>query len=165
MDVRNKSNLLRDAMHAPGLPGGLGTSSLHCGSIRSVIYTKRWGATVVPSYYAGEGPVCVSVCASRPVSCNAALNCNGLFGTAHGARGYVRIIRWRTTYARQIREIGHSAPQAIASAIGKQYKIGGVARVLLSRGPCSLFWPTVPPLQVVPSFACSVSSLSRYPGR
>ena len=29
---------------------------------------------------------------------------------------------------------------------------------------CVAFWPSIPPLQVVPSFACSVASLSRCPG-
>ena len=29
-----------------------------------------------------------------------------------------------------------------------------------SRGNCISFWPSIPPLQVVPSFACSVASLS-----
>ena len=43
-------------------------------------------------------------------------------------------------------------------------KMSGVARVLQGRGHRIPFWLTVPPLQVVPSFACSVSSLSRYPG-
>ena len=33
-----------------------------------------------------------------------------------------------------------------------------------SRAHCALFWPTIPPLQVEPSFACSVSSLSQSPG-
>ena len=40
-----------------------------------------------------------------------------------------------------------------------------VAHLAHSRGFCISFWPSVPPLQVAPSFACSVASLSRYPGR
>ena len=34
---------------------------------------------------------------------------------------------------------------------------------LRHRGSCSLFSHTVPPLQVAPSFACSVASLSQFP--
>jgi len=41
---------------------------------------------------------------------------------------------------------------------------GGVVHLLLSRGHCIAFWPSIPPLQVAPSFACSVASLSRSPG-
>ena len=41
---------------------------------------------------------------------------------------------------------------------------GGVMHLAHSRGHCSSFWPSVPPLQVAPSFACSVASLSRCPG-
>ena len=41
---------------------------------------------------------------------------------------------------------------------------GGVARLAHDRGHCIAFWPSVPPLQVAPSFACSVASLSRCPG-
>jgi len=41
---------------------------------------------------------------------------------------------------------------------------GGVVHLQLSRGHCIAFWPSVPPLQVAPSFACSVASLSRSPG-
>ena len=40
---------------------------------------------------------------------------------------------------------------------------GGVVQVLLRRGNCALFCHTVPPLQVAPSLACSVASLSRLP--
>ena len=43
-------------------------------------------------------------------------------------------------------------------------KKGGVVHLLLSRGHCIAFWPSIPPLQVAPSFACSVASLSRSPG-
>ena len=39
-----------------------------------------------------------------------------------------------------------------------------VVQLLSNRGHCTLFWPTIPPLQVEPSFACSVSSLSLSPG-
>jgi hypothetical protein len=42
---------------------------------------------------------------------------------------------------------------------------GGVASVAPSRGHCISFWPAVPPLQVAPSFACSVASLNQSPGR
>ena len=41
---------------------------------------------------------------------------------------------------------------------------GGVVHLQLSRGHCIAFWSSVPPLQVAPSFACSVASLSRSPG-
>ena len=40
----------------------------------------------------------------------------------------------------------------------------GVAHLAHTRGHCISFWLSVPPLQVAPSFACSVASLSRYPG-
>ena len=51
------------------------------------------------------------------------------------------------------------------SGIGEDvHKKGGVVHLLLSRGHCIAFWPSVPPLQVAPSFACSVASLSRSPG-
>ena len=40
-----------------------------------------------------------------------------------------------------------------------------VAHLVHSRGHCISFWLSVPPLQVAPRFACSVASLSRYPGR
>ena len=33
-----------------------------------------------------------------------------------------------------------------------------------SRGHCMPFWSMIPPLQVAPSFACSVASLSQSPG-
>ena len=39
-----------------------------------------------------------------------------------------------------------------------------VVRVLQSRGHCIPFRPTIPPLQVAPSSACSVASLSQSPG-
>ena len=43
--------------------------------------------------------------------------------------------------------------------------IGVVAPVLLHSGRCQTsFWPSVPSLQVAPSFACSVASLSQSPG-
>ena len=38
-----------------------------------------------------------------------------------------------------------------------------VVQFLCHRGSCSLFSHTVPPLQVAPSFACSVASLSQFP--
>ena len=38
-----------------------------------------------------------------------------------------------------------------------------VVQFLCHRGSCSLFSRTVPPLQVAPSFACSVASLSQFP--
>ena len=41
---------------------------------------------------------------------------------------------------------------------------GGVVHLTHTRGHCITFWPSVPPLQVAPSFACSVASLSRFPG-
>ena len=40
---------------------------------------------------------------------------------------------------------------------------GGVVHLAHSRGHCIAFWPSIPPLQVVPSSACSVASLSRFP--
>ena len=43
-------------------------------------------------------------------------------------------------------------------------KLGVVVHFALSRGHCIAFWLIVPPLQVAPSLACSVSSLSRSPG-
>ena len=49
----------------------------------------------------------------------------------------------------------------LAAVSGKK---GGVVHLTLSRGHCIAFWPSVPPLQVAPSFACSVASLSRSPG-
>ena len=38
-----------------------------------------------------------------------------------------------------------------------------IAQLLLFRGNCILFSRTIPSLQVAPSFACSVASLSLYP--
>ena len=43
-------------------------------------------------------------------------------------------------------------------------KTDGVARVAHRRGHCLPFWPIFPPLQVAPSFACSVASLNQCPG-
>ena len=43
-------------------------------------------------------------------------------------------------------------------------KKGGVVHLQLSRGHCIAFWPSIPPLQVAPSVACSVASLGRSPG-
>ena len=43
-------------------------------------------------------------------------------------------------------------------------KTDGVARVAHRRGHCLPFWPIFPPLQVAPSFACSVASLNQSPG-
>ena len=48
--------------------------------------------------------------------------------------------------------------------IGAKEKKSGVVHLAHSRGHCSSFWPSVPPLQVAPSIACSVASLSRFPG-
>ena len=42
---------------------------------------------------------------------------------------------------------------------------GVVVHFTHARGHCKAFWPIVPPLQVAPSLACSVASLSRSPGR
>ena len=42
-------------------------------------------------------------------------------------------------------------------------KKGGVVHLVHSRGCCITFWPSIPPLQVAPSIACSVASLSRFP--
>ena len=39
-----------------------------------------------------------------------------------------------------------------------------VVHLAHTRGHCSAFWPSIPPLQVAPSIACSVASLSRCPG-
>ena len=39
-----------------------------------------------------------------------------------------------------------------------------VVHLTHARGHCIAFWPRIPPLQVAPSFACSVASLSRSPG-
>ena len=41
---------------------------------------------------------------------------------------------------------------------------GGVVHLTHCRGHCIAFRPSIPPLQVAPSFACSVASLSRSPG-
>ena len=41
---------------------------------------------------------------------------------------------------------------------------GVVVHFALSRGHCTSFWFIVPPLQVTPSLACSVASLSHSPG-
>ena len=38
-----------------------------------------------------------------------------------------------------------------------------VAHLTLSKGHRISLWPSVPPLQVAPNFACSVASLSRFP--
>ena len=51
--------------------------------------------------------------------------------------------------------------QCICKLINKD----AVAHLVHSRGYCISFWLSVPPLQVAPRFACSVASLSRYPGR
>ena len=42
-------------------------------------------------------------------------------------------------------------------------KTGGVVWVTHRRGHCTPFWLIFPPLQVAPSFACSVASLSQSP--
>ena len=47
---------------------------------------------------------------------------------------------------------------------GKFAKKVVVVHLTHTRGHCSAFWPSIPPLQVAPSFACSVASLSRSPG-
>ena len=57
------------------------------------------------------------------------------------------------------RLLGHGTAQET-----RKTKKGGVVHLTLSRGHCIAFWPSVPPLQVAPSFACSVASLSRSPG-
>ena len=44
------------------------------------------------------------------------------------------------------------------------YKVGCVACVLKGRGHCVPFRLSIPPLQVAPSSACSVASLSQSPG-
>jgi len=49
--------------------------------------------------------------------------------------------------------------------IGEWWEKGGVMQVLQSRGHCILFWFVFPPLQVAPSFVCSVASLNQFPGR
>ena len=41
---------------------------------------------------------------------------------------------------------------------------GGVVTIADHRGNCIAFWLSVPSLQAVPSFACSVASLSLFPG-
>ena len=41
---------------------------------------------------------------------------------------------------------------------------GVVVHFALTRGHCTSFWFIVPPLQVAPSLACSVASLSHSPG-
>ena len=43
-------------------------------------------------------------------------------------------------------------------------KVEGVAHLLIYRDVCLAFWLIVPPLLIVPSLACSVTSLSLYPG-
>ena len=48
------------------------------------------------------------------------------------------------------------------SGTGYQKK-GGVAHLLNCRDDCLAFWLIVPPLLIVPSLACSVTSLSLCP--
>ena len=55
-------------------------------------------------------------------------------------------------------------PQSSIFEKDPSQKAGGVARVAHRRGHCAPFWLIFPPLQVAPSFACSVASLSRFPG-
>ena len=60
-------------------------------------------------------------------------------------------------------------PSAHLEYLGKRAqsskrKTDCVVRVLQSRGHCIPFRPTIPPLQVAPSSACSVASLSQSPG-
>ena len=60
-----------------------------------------------------------------------------------------------------------SLPLSIAAGTppkNRKKKKVEVVQLLPSRGHSVPFRPTVPPLQVVPSFACSVSSLSQSPG-
>ena len=45
-----------------------------------------------------------------------------------------------------------------------QLKKDGVVHLVHNRGHCISFWLSVPPLQVAPTFACSVASLSRCAG-
>ena len=62
---------------------------------------------------------------------------------------------------------GISLPLSIAAGTppkNRKKKKVEVVQLLPSRGHSVPFRPTVPPLQVVPSFACSVSSLSQSPG-
>ena len=47
---------------------------------------------------------------------------------------------------------------------GLSFQKGGVVLASHTRADCASFWLTFPPLQAVPSFACSVASLSRFPG-
>ena len=41
---------------------------------------------------------------------------------------------------------------------------GGVMQIVPARGICKLFCIPIPPLPIVPSLTCSVTSLSRSPG-
>ena len=47
---------------------------------------------------------------------------------------------------------------------GKGQEKGGVMQLRHVRGCCTVFWKPVQPLQRVPRLACSVASLSLYPG-
>ncbi len=53
---------------------------------------------------------------------------------------------------------------SMLSPRGEGLKKVVVVHLTHARGHCIAFWPRIPPLQVAPSFACSVASLSRSPG-
>ena len=57
----------------------------------------------------------------------------------------------------------HWAVSNTLSAANRFANKGVVAHLTPSRGHCSAFNPTIPPLQVALSFACSVASLSQSP--
>ena len=57
-----------------------------------------------------------------------------------------------------------SCEQLDLASIRETVKKDGVMPATHTRGHCSSFWLMFPPLQVAPSFACSVASLSRSPG-
>ena len=60
--------------------------------------------------------------------------------------------------------VGSMCVARLRSTREETEKLGVVVHFALSRGHCMAFWLIVPPLQVAPSLACSVSSLSRSPG-
>ena len=58
----------------------------------------------------------------------------------------------------------HLMAKARIARLGGDMEKGGVVLASHTRADCTPFWLIFPPLQAVPSFACSVASLSRFPG-
>ena len=115
-------------------------TQLHCGlelmkgSSGSCIGCERFGSNRNPSAH-GRGSWGMG-------ACNA--NDQGTPVRVEGSSAHLKSLGKQTTSSKR--------------------KTDCVVRVLQSRGHCIPFRPTIPPLQVAPSSACSVASLSQSPG-